>query len=592
MLRAAGTTLNQPREVALWGVRMKLLYLTGGRDVGIRGGEVGPLTTPDGTHPEVQRVYGSRPLVVPTRITFEGIHFHDVATTSPTAHVDCLQVENGLDLVIRGNRFTRCGSTGLRLSFGADGNEAPPRRVLVEGNAFGACADTPVSRCYYAAQAGTGVDVLVRGNVAAQALQPAGGARYARRVRYVGNVAPGVGCEPYVRYERNVWRDERCSPSDRRVRGLRFAQRPDGTVRAARARGPAAVDRDPGARRVACGSVMPSPPSATTTARVDVVVVAHASRDTLRACVAPLAGAPGVRVVVVDTASAPTPASTRWPTCRSRSSHAERNGGFAYGSNLGARAGAARRTSCCSTPTRRSAPADLGAWSAVLDAEPATGLVAPRIEDERRRPAPQPAPVPAAALGAVQGAVPAPRRCRAPPGATTSSTTAAAYERPGTAEWVSGACMLVRRSALEALGGLDEGFFLYSEDTDLCARLWDAGWRVRFEPAARAVHAGGPRRRAAACAWPTSAATSATSSSTTGRAPRGSRALAQALEEVTHLVARARRPGWAAGHRAGLAAALGAAARPHRAAALAGRPPWPEPPSAASAGEPPAAAAA
>ena len=232
VLRAGGTTLNQPREVALWGVRTKLLYLTGGRDVGIRGGEVGPLTTPDGTHPEVQRVYGSRPLVVPTRITFEGIHFHDFATTSPTAHVDCLQVENGVDLVIRGNRFTRCGSTGLRLSFGADGNEAPPRHVLVDGNAFGACADTPVSRCYYAAQAGTGVDVLVRRNVAAQALQPAGGARYARRVRYVGNVAPGVGCEPYVRYERNVWRDERCSSSDRRLRGLRFAQARDGTVRA------------------------------------------------------------------------------------------------------------------------------------------------------------------------------------------------------------------------------------------------------------------------------------------------------------------------------------------------------------------------
>ena len=52
-------------------------------------------------------------------------------------------------------------------------------------------------------------------------------------MRYVGNVAPGAGCEPYVRYERNVWRDERCSSSDRRVRGLRFIQRPDGTVRAA-----------------------------------------------------------------------------------------------------------------------------------------------------------------------------------------------------------------------------------------------------------------------------------------------------------------------------------------------------------------------
>ena len=69
-----------------------------------------------------------------------------------------------------------------------------------------------------------------------------------------------------------------------------------------------------------------------------------------------------------------------------------------------------------------------------------------------------------------------------------------AYERPGSAEWVSGACMLLRRSALVELGGMDDGFFLYCEDTDVCRRLADHGYDVRFEPAAIARHAGGASR--------------------------------------------------------------------------------------------------
>src|SRR5262249_33020080 len=66
-----------------------------------------------------------------------------------------------------------------------------------------------------------------------------------------------------------------------------------------------------------------------------------------------------------------------------------------------------------------------------------------------------------------------------------------AYERPGAPEWVSGACILVRRTALEELGGWDDGFFLYSEDTDLCPRLRGRGYGVLFEPTARVVHVEG-----------------------------------------------------------------------------------------------------
>jgi GT2 family glycosyltransferase len=66
-----------------------------------------------------------------------------------------------------------------------------------------------------------------------------------------------------------------------------------------------------------------------------------------------------------------------------------------------------------------------------------------------------------------------------------------AYECRHSVEWVSGACMLVRRQALEEIGGWDEDFFLYGEDQDLCRRLWSAGYEVQFDPSARAVHVGG-----------------------------------------------------------------------------------------------------
>lgn len=54
--------------------------------------------------------------------------------------------------------------------------------------------------------------------------------------------------------------------------------------------------------------------------------------------------------------------------------------------------------------------------------------------------------------------------------------------------WVLGACMLVRRQALVEAGGLDERFFLYFEDVDLCRRFWQAGWEVHFVADAEMVH--------------------------------------------------------------------------------------------------------
>ena len=54
--------------------------------------------------------------------------------------------------------------------------------------------------------------------------------------------------------------------------------------------------------------------------------------------------------------------------------------------------------------------------------------------------------------------------------------------------WVQSSAMLVRREAALWVGGFDPDFFVYSDETDFCKRLTDAGWRILYVPAARAVH--------------------------------------------------------------------------------------------------------
>jgi N-acetylglucosaminyl-diphospho-decaprenol L-rhamnosyltransferase len=56
------------------------------------------------------------------------------------------------------------------------------------------------------------------------------------------------------------------------------------------------------------------------------------------------------------------------------------------------------------------------------------------------------------------------------------------------ADWVMGAAFLARREAMRQVGGMDEDYFLYMEDTDLCRRMWNAGWRVKALPAVRVTH--------------------------------------------------------------------------------------------------------
>jgi N-acetylglucosaminyl-diphospho-decaprenol L-rhamnosyltransferase len=54
--------------------------------------------------------------------------------------------------------------------------------------------------------------------------------------------------------------------------------------------------------------------------------------------------------------------------------------------------------------------------------------------------------------------------------------------------WVTGCCLLLRRECMQDLGGLDQRFFLYYEDIDLCRRARDRGWTVGYEPSLRVTH--------------------------------------------------------------------------------------------------------
>lgn len=165
------------------------------------------------------------------------------------------------------------------------------------------------------------------------------------------------------------------------------------------------------------------------------------------------------------------------------------NRGFGAGCNAGWPSGEAPYVLFLN-PDARIDAASLRRLVDVLESEPQTGVVGPRILE------------PDGSLAHSQRRFPRLRSTYAralflhrilPRAAWTDELVRdpAAYERRGSPEWISGACMLVRRSVLEEIGGFDERFFLYCEDKDLCRRIRAAGFDVRYEPGSVVRHEGG-----------------------------------------------------------------------------------------------------
>ena len=221
---------------------------------------------------------------------------------------------------------------------------------------------------------------------------------------------------------------------------------------------------------------------------VDVVVVTYNSRDCLRGCVEPFVGVRGVSVTVVDNAC-PEKSYEVVEDIPVRVLHMARNGGFSYGCNAGWRSGSADYVLFLN-PDAVLGVEDLERLSDELRSDPSTAIVGPRtLNDDgvveftiRRFPTLVSTYAQALFLHSL-----------APYARWVDEVVRdpAAYSRRAGVDWLSGSCLLVRRSALEAVGGLDETFFFYAEDVDLCKRVQqETRLHVVYTPTATCLHVG------------------------------------------------------------------------------------------------------
>lgn len=165
------------------------------------------------------------------------------------------------------------------------------------------------------------------------------------------------------------------------------------------------------------------------------------------------------------------------------------NLGFAAGCNRGLAAARCAEILFLN-PDARLASHSLERLQAVIESDPAIGMAGPLLLNPdgseqrggRRK-------IPDLASGFGFGMAPAWLRRRLPRLLPDFNQDGAPVpDTPVDVEAISGGCMLVRREALDAVGGWDEGYFLHVEDLDLCMRFTRAGYRIVFVPGAEATH--------------------------------------------------------------------------------------------------------
>jgi len=239
------------------------------------------------------------------------------------------------------------------------------------------------------------------------------------------------------------------------------------------------------------------------TGSVDIIIVNHNTRDDLAACLASLTDAwpaCAAQAIVVDNASTDDSVAvvrSRWTAVRTIS--LSKNVGFGAANNVALRQSQAPFALLLNSDTIVPAGA-IDTLLARLDATRAAAA-GPRLVDATGRPE-----VSFGSMLTPWTELTQRRRVR-----MASEDSARAMRRIDRllaneqfVDWVSGACLLLRRADAEAAGFFDERYFMYEEDVDLCAAIRSRGGTVLFTPATQITHLRGRSvAKAAAPAGPT-----------------------------------------------------------------------------------------
>jgi GT2 family glycosyltransferase len=236
------------------------------------------------------------------------------------------------------------------------------------------------------------------------------------------------------------------------------------------------------------------------TPTLSIVIVNHNAREHLENCLQSLSASPPAiphEIVVVDNASADGSVAAvraRWP--HTTIVEQRTNSGFAAGNNAGIRA--ARGTLLLLLNNDTLVPP--GAVDRLVDrliAQPDAAVAGPRLVDANGIAELSFGPMISPLAELRQKIV---MSLHAAGLAPVAAWVERATRRERYVDWVSGACLLVRREAAERAGLLDERYFLYTEDVDFCAAIRQQGQRVLFTPAAEIVHLRGRSRATAPAA--------------------------------------------------------------------------------------------
>jgi N-acetylglucosaminyl-diphospho-decaprenol L-rhamnosyltransferase len=226
---------------------------------------------------------------------------------------------------------------------------------------------------------------------------------------------------------------------------------------------------------------------------LETIIVSHGAEALLRRCLASLEAHPpsgGMTITVVDSGSTdgtPDMVAREFPEVRLIR---EGNVGFSAANNLAMRE-AKSDTILLLNPDTEIYAGTLDAGLERLHADKHIGMVGVKLiteSGELDHACKRSFPTPLSALAHFTGIG------RSKDASGTLSQYRATHlgdDEPGEVDAVNGAFMLCRAEAIQRVGLLDEGYWLYMEDLDWCHRFWDAGWKVFYEPAGTALHVKG-----------------------------------------------------------------------------------------------------